>query len=313
MPMANSSIESFFAKPSQPSGVATRPKSDYREVFARGGFQMKPNVLKRPISSTQLEPIQGSSNLRKVSSPGPELAARPFQPRPSSEALQGESIEDDSRSADEDQNIEEPPTEDEPGSDIFSHHTPTEASASHDLTSLRSVTNQQPSASDHEVQRHINDPVSSEIESEDIVTFYDEDESSGFKPFESQSMTQRVTPFTAKIHSHAISVQFKLSDFPQRRRRPRMANREVRTRVKTAGIQHDHEFCVQALSRQIHKADFARLRIIGQFNLGFIIATLKLDSEFTDIFIIDQHAADEKFNFETLQISEKVQAQPVAV
>lgn len=38
------------------------------------------------------------------------------------------------------------------------------------------------------------------------------------------------------------------------------------------------------------------MEIIGQFNLGFIIA--KLDS---DLFIIDQHATDEKYNFETLQ------------
>jgi len=35
---------------------------------------------------------------------------------------------------------------------------------------------------------------------------------------------------------------------------------------------------------------------VGQFNLGFIIARLA-----GDLFIVDQHAADEKFNFETLQ------------
>ena len=33
------------------------------------------------------------------------------------------------------------------------------------------------------------------------------------------------------------------------------------------------------------------MEILGQFNLGFIIA--KLDN---DLFIIDQHASDEKFN-----------------
>lgn len=37
------------------------------------------------------------------------------------------------------------------------------------------------------------------------------------------------------------------------------------------------------------------MRIIGQFNLGFIIAKLK-----NDLFIIDQHAIDERFNFEKL-------------
>lgn len=38
------------------------------------------------------------------------------------------------------------------------------------------------------------------------------------------------------------------------------------------------------------------MQIIGQFNQGFIIT--RLDS---DLFIIDQHASDEKYNFETLQ------------
>ncbi|CAI8006682.1 Mismatch repair endonuclease PMS2 [Geodia barretti] len=41
---------------------------------------------------------------------------------------------------------------------------------------------------------------------------------------------------------------------------------------------------------------FERMHVIGQFNLGFIITRLD-----TDIFIIDQHATDEKYNYERLQ------------
>lgn len=41
-----------------------------------------------------------------------------------------------------------------------------------------------------------------------------------------------------------------------------------------------------------------QMEILGQFNLGFIIARLG-----QDLFIIDQHATDEKYNFETLQQS----------
>lgn len=56
------------------------------------------------------------------------------------------------------------------------------------------------------------------------------------------------------------------------------------------------------LSLSICKADFLRMRIIGQFNLGFILAYRRASQ--TDavdqIFVIDQHAADEKFNFEHL-------------
>lgn len=41
---------------------------------------------------------------------------------------------------------------------------------------------------------------------------------------------------------------------------------------------------------------FQEMEIIGQFNLGFIITKLK-----SDLFIVDQHATDEKYNFEMLQ------------
>ena len=40
------------------------------------------------------------------------------------------------------------------------------------------------------------------------------------------------------------------------------------------------------------------MTILGQFNLGFIVTKLG-----DDLFIIDQHATDEKYNFETLQVN----------
>ncbi len=42
-----------------------------------------------------------------------------------------------------------------------------------------------------------------------------------------------------------------------------------------------------------------RLFLIGQFNLGFLVCILKKGTS-NQIFIIDQHAADEKFNYESL-------------
>jgi DNA mismatch repair protein PMS2 len=38
--------------------------------------------------------------------------------------------------------------------------------------------------------------------------------------------------------------------------------------------------------------DFLQMKIIGQFNLGFIIAELR-----GDLYILDQHACDEKFRY----------------
>lgn len=64
----------------------------------------------------------------------------------------------------------------------------------------------------------------------------------------------------------------------------------------------------QELSTEISKEDFVKMELIGQFNLGFLI--VRLDD---DLFIIDQHATDEKFNFETLQKTTCLQHQPLVV
>ncbi|WWC86301.1 uncharacterized protein L201_001174 [Kwoniella dendrophila CBS 6074] len=82
-----------------------------------------------------------------------------------------------------------------------------------------------------------------------------------------------------------------------------------------AGIANKNmQLAEEALSRVISKEDFEKMKVLGQFNKGFIIARLtnKPDPDSTissrkigigtdDLFIIDQHASDEKYNFETLQ------------
>ena len=45
------------------------------------------------------------------------------------------------------------------------------------------------------------------------------------------------------------------------------------------------------------KEDFKNLEVLGQFNKGFILAVHRKKQ---DLFIVDQHASDEKFNFEHL-------------
>lgn len=77
--------------------------------------------------------------------------------------------------------------------------------------------------------------------------------------------------------------------------------------VETAGISNtdDNVGAINALSRIIRKEDFGRMKVIGQFNLGFILVVL--DEQ--DVFIVDQHASDEKYNFETLQQTTRIQGQ----
>ncbi|KAJ2493705.1 ATP-binding mismatch repair protein [Coemansia sp. RSA 2050] len=68
----------------------------------------------------------------------------------------------------------------------------------------------------------------------------------------------------------------------------------------------DPEEASSALSRLIHKTDFQRMQVLGQFNHGFIIALLD-----RDLYIIDQHASDEKYNFEQLQQRAQILSQPL--
>jgi len=68
----------------------------------------------------------------------------------------------------------------------------------------------------------------------------------------------------------------------------------------------DNKTAEKELMRQISKKDFSNMKIFGQFNLGFIIAGLD-----RDLFIVDQHATDEKYNFERLQASTVINSQPM--
>ncbi|KAF8551158.1 hypothetical protein OG21DRAFT_1418463 [Imleria badia] len=84
----------------------------------------------------------------------------------------------------------------------------------------------------------------------------------------------------------------------------------LRSAVSSANLDTgaDDTVASAALSRIISKVDFEHMVVVGQFNLGFIIVRKRRDATqeggggtMDDLFIVDQHAADEKWNFETLQ------------
>ncbi|KAG6329255.1 hypothetical protein ID866_9835 [Astraeus odoratus] len=105
------------------------------------------------------------------------------------------------------------------------------------------------------------------------------------------------------------------------------AKTAVTQRTETAAIEQANlrntvpdNVASAALSRIISKADFMHMDVVGQFNLGFIIVrkhvpALRFDDRNTgrqtedDLFIVDQHAADEKWNFETLQQNTVIESQ----
>lgn len=57
---------------------------------------------------------------------------------------------------------------------------------------------------------------------------------------------------------------------------------------------------------RLFKDDFNSMEIIGQFNMGFILARSKKDD---NLWILDQHACDEKYNFEHLVSETRIQEQ----
>ncbi|GAU97367.1 hypothetical protein RvY_08678-2 [Ramazzottius varieornatus] len=65
-----------------------------------------------------------------------------------------------------------------------------------------------------------------------------------------------------------------------------------------------NEEAEKELQRNIQKGDFKDMQIIGQFNHGFIVTRLQ-----DDFFLIDQHASDERYNYEDLQRSYTVNTQ----
>lgn len=72
--------------------------------------------------------------------------------------------------------------------------------------------------------------------------------------------------------------------------------------IKAFNIAEDGKDIESKLDLTVHKEDFTEMEIVGQFNLGFILVRrTSQETGATDLFIIDQHASDEKFNFERLQ------------
>lgn len=63
----------------------------------------------------------------------------------------------------------------------------------------------------------------------------------------------------------------------------------------------------QPLTASITKEEFGHLTIIGQFNMGFILAK----SRDNNLWIFDQHACDERFNFERLCSETVLHEQPL--
>lgn len=99
-------------------------------------------------------------------------------------------------------------------------------------------------------------------------------------------------------HSKMIQEEARLKE------RKEEMEKSIFSNLKFKSKNIDSKDAESELDRCITKEDFLRMKVRGQFNKGFIITQLD-----NDLFIVDQHAADEIYNFETIQKDGKMQKQ----
>ncbi|XP_029311677.1 LOW QUALITY PROTEIN: mismatch repair endonuclease PMS2 [Cottoperca gobio] len=96
----------------------------------------------------------------------------------------------------------------------------------------------------------------------------------------------------------------RLQDLQKQRAGDDLLYRRFRAKINPG----ENQSAEEELKKEISKDMFKEMEIIGQFNLGFIITKLN-----SDVFMIDQHASDEKYNFEMLQQHTVLQGQKLIV
>ncbi|XP_030610328.1 mismatch repair endonuclease PMS2 [Archocentrus centrarchus] len=116
------------------------------------------------------------------------------------------------------------------------------------------------------------------------------------------------------LQRRTVHLQFSLAELAEKMKRlqdqqKHRAGDELRYRRFRAKINPgENQSAEEELKKEISKEMFKEMEIVGQFNLGFIITKLN-----SDVFMIDQHATDEKYNFEMLQQHTVLQGQKLIV
>ncbi|XP_053410487.1 mismatch repair endonuclease PMS2 isoform X2 [Nycticebus coucang] len=116
-----------------------------------------------------------------------------------------------------------------------------------------------------------------------------------------------------KINKKIVRLDFSLSSLAKRikqlhHQEQQSAGGKNYRKFRAKICPGENQAAEDELRKEISKTMFAEMEIIGQFNLGFIITKLN-----EDIFIVDQHATDEKYNFEMLQQHTVLQGQRLIV
>ncbi|XP_028383904.1 mismatch repair endonuclease PMS2 [Phyllostomus discolor] len=111
-------------------------------------------------------------------------------------------------------------------------------------------------------------------------------------------ITKKIVPLAFSVNS--LARRIKQLRHQEQQRGGGQNYRKFRAKICPG----ENQAAEEELRKEISKTMFAEMEVIGQFNLGFIITKLG-----ADIFIVDQHATDEKYNFEMLQQHTVLQGQ----
>uniref|UniRef100_A0A8B9HQW2 Mismatch repair endonuclease PMS2 n=1 Tax=Astyanax mexicanus TaxID=7994 RepID=A0A8B9HQW2_ASTMX len=118
----------------------------------------------------------------------------------------------------------------------------------------------------------------------------------------SSSSSSGVFDRPVSVQKKTLHLQFSMKELAKRMQRLKTQqqdynDQEPKYRRFRAKINPgENQSAEDELKKEISKDMFKEMQIIGQFNLGFIITKLR-----SDLFMVDQHATDEKYNFEMLQ------------
>lgn len=177
-----------------------------------------------------------------------------------------------------------------------------------------------PADDDADGQDYVDEQEKRERENEEVARLIQEAEDAASRPTEdnirrasqvfknSTSRTQSTLRLMQTVNVSTANVEKQLSswsgDMEQLRAQTASSGPVVKGELDDANAE-------RKLSLTVSKSDFERMIVIGQFNLGFILAIRPAsnDGDQDELFIIDQHAADEKFNYERLQRTVTLQSQ----
>ncbi|CAF4015349.1 unnamed protein product [Rotaria sp. Silwood2] len=274
-PIKQIKIERFVKKPSQSSDIPILTTSNPLSKFS-GPF----NVIRSEKSSLS------SSNLSTQ-----DRTLFTFESHPIAKSSES-SIPNDDQDEDEDED------EDDPHVVTLVHGSPSKKDFLDKIKQLKQndITEEDeieiPVSTDHDLQMYTSTPIVKE-------------KSQPIEQFESIKVTS--------YKSCEIKVKFSMNKLKEK-------YRSMTEKDDISSTISDHRFNIHIeedqndeaedeLRRQIDKTDFERMYIIGQFNRGFILVTLVDHS--SQLFIVDQHAADEIYNFHRLYEQTIVSRQPL--